>query len=104
MEKILRTITRNRTLRGKKWRNYCEQLPETAHLGEKAWRNCREQLPETVHLGEKTMEKISRTITRNRTFRGKKHGENIANDYQKPYIKGKKHGENIANNYQKPYI
>ena len=86
MEKILRTITKNRTLRGKKWRNYCEQLPETAHSGEKTWRNYREQLPETVRLGGKTIEKISRTITRKRTFREKKHGENITNDYQKPYI------------------
>ena len=67
-------------------RNYCKQLPETVHLGEKTKRNYRKQLPETVHLGEKTMEKISQTITRNRTFRGKKHGENIANDYQKPFI------------------
>ena len=86
MEKILQLITRNPTFREKTWRKY------------------REQLPETVHLGKKNMEKTLRTITRNRTFREKNHGENIANNYQKLYIKVEKIWRTIANNYQKPFI
>ena len=72
MEKISRTITRNRTFRGNKHgENIANDYQKPYIKGKKTWRKYREQLPETVHLGKKNMEKISRIITRNRTFRGK---------------------------------